>query len=684
MNLMFDKPIEKKQLNLFIFISFFFIFITFVISKGFIKNEELSDKLFLFFCILSIELSYLIFSNKIVNFRIINLKDHLILFIFFALIFAIWNYETIFSYIDIFLFFVFHLFLIIPIITFINSRNIANFSYNSFLLIGFLSLILSGLFYQINYSALNFFLIILVLSLLTLILNFISKKSYKWIDILLSILIFLILIKVFLISSPKDAFHYSWFLGPINSLDSDYSLLNEVASQYGYLNILIIHKLSQLTKIDSSYVLVIFIISLFTIFYFIFFHKIFRIIKVPITILTIFLSFLIFGNIGFYNFSGSMLIPSSSVFRFLPSLLTVIFFSNILDNKNPDNLKRLVPFYLSLFISLIWSFESAFFVIFSLGSFFFISFILNLNSLFKNKSFFSSFYNFKFSLILGLILLFILFFLFKDKDISLFYEHALNTNASLSEEIINNKTTLFFIFLLLLCYLILRDSFIIKKIFVHNILWFALFLSFSAYFLLRSVDSNIFNILPFILFITCSMKTNSNQIEILRKTTLFVVIFFSITSSILSTIINKEIFYKKLLDTNTLILPTFLNKDYKPHPKILDSINNFKDLPLTIISGKTIHNKNVNLQSGGYGLPILPLEHFNILNFTKKQKLFDKFFIKNHKHLILCINKCNFYYSNIDNDIRNKIFLGKNVELKKVIESKTYNKNEVLYLLSKI
>ena len=684
MNLKFDKPIEKKQLNLFILISFFFIFISFVISKGFIKNEELSDKLFLFFCILSIELSYLIFSNKIVNFRIINLKDHLILFIFFALIFAIWNYETISSYIDIFLFFVFHLFLIIPIITFINPRNIANFSYNSFLLIGFLSLILSGLFYQINYSSLNFFLIILVLSLLTLILNFISKKSYKWFDIVISIIIFLILIKVFLISSPKDAFHYSWFLGPINSLDNNYSLLNDVVSQYGYLNILTIHKLSQFTKIDSSYVLVIFIISLFIIFYFIFFHKIFKLIKVPTTILTIFLSFLIFGNIGFYDFSGSMLIPSSSVFRFFPSLLTVIFFSNILDSKNKDNLKGLIPFYLSLCISLIWSFESAFFITFSLGSFFLISFILNLNSLFKNKFFFLLFYNFKFSLILSLLLLFILFLLFKDKDISLFYEHALNTNTSLSEEIINNKTTLFFIFLLLLCYLILRDSFRIKKIFVYNILWFALFVSFSAYFLVRSVDSNIFNILPFILFITCSMKTNSNQIEILRKTTLFVIIFFSITSSIFSALIDKENFYKKLLNSNKLIVPKLLNKDYKPHPKVLDSIKNFKDLPLTLISGKTVHNKNDKLQSGGYGLPILPLEHFNILNLTKKQKLYDKFFIKNNKHLILCINECAFYYSNADNNIRDKIFLGKNVKFKKIIESENDKGKEILYLLFKI
>ena len=114
----------------------------------------------------------------------------------------------------------------------------------------------------------------------------------------------------------------------------------------------------------------------------------------------------------------------------------------------------------------------------------------------------------------------IIYLFFKDKNIFLFYEHALNPKTSLSVEITNNKLTLSFMFLLLLGYLIMRDSFINKKIFYHNILWFALFVSYSAYFLVRSVDNNVLNILPLLLFIICMMKINTKQIEILRKTSL--------------------------------------------------------------------------------------------------------------------------------------------------------------------
>ena len=42
-----------------------------------------------------------------------------------------------------------------------------------------------------------------------------------------------------------------------------------------------------------------------------------------------------------------------------------------------------------------------------------------------------------------------------------------------------------------------------------------------------------------------------------------------------------------------------------------------------MISGKFIHNPNINLPSYGYGLPILPLEQFNILDISIKQKLMD-------------------------------------------------------------
>ena len=679
-----DKVIEEKQINLFFVFSFFFIFLSFVISKGFIKDEEFSDKIFLISSVFFIEIIYLFISNKFINFNIKNFRDHIILFIFFLLIFLIWNSESILSYLDIFLFLTLHLCLVIPLIIFINSRfiyNLEEYKSEYFILIGILSFFISGFFYEINYSSTKESLILLFLSLPILTFNFFLKKWNKWIDILISFIVFLSLIKVFLLSSIKDSFHYSWVLGSVNSLNENHNLLDNVVSQYGYFNILIINKLTQFTNIESSSVLVGFIIFLFIIFYVIFLKKILKLVNLSFFIITIFLSFLIFGNIGYTDFAGSMFIPSSSVFRFLPSLLTILLFSKIL-NFNTNNLYNIILFYFSFIVSLLWSFESAFFVIFSLTSFFAAKFIFDL---FKLKIEFKIFFlKFKFSIILGIFLLITMYLFFKDKNIFLFYEHALNSKSSLSVEIANNKLTLSFMFLLLLGYLILRDSFVNKKIFYHNILWFALFVGYSAYFLVRSVDSNVLNILPFVLFIICSMKISSKKIEILRKTSLYVIIFSLILSSIFSSIKNKEKLVSTLFSSKLLNTPNFLHNNFLPQSEIINSIKKYQDLPLTLISGDTIHNPNINLPSLGYGLPILPLEQFNVLKVDTKQKLMDNFFEINKNHLILCLFECEFSYSNQDSNIYAKIFLGKNIKFKKIIEIKNNNKKEVLYLLYKI
>ena len=348
---------------------------------------------------------------------------------------------------------------------------------------------------------------------------------------------------------------------------------------------------------------------------------------------------------------------------------------------NAKNLINILLFYLSLFISLLWSFESAFFVIFSIGSYLIFFLILNVKKL---NSFQIKNLKNKYMFLFGIFFLFTLIILFKDKNIYLFYEHALNTNTSLAEGIKNNKVTLFYFFLLILSYIILRDSFAVKKIFLFNILWFALFVSYSAYFLNRSVDNNVFNILPFIFFTIVIMKINSNTINNLRKISIKLIIYLTILSSTFSIINNKEKFLQNILNPNLLVVPQFLSNEYRPHPKILEKIRSYKSIPVTLISGKFIHNPNINLPSYGYGLPILPLEQFNILDISIKQKLMDSYFDKNEKHLLLCINDCNFYKSDTDNDIYNKIFIGKNINIIKINEQNTFRGIEYLYSLEKI
>ena len=46
MNSIFIKSVEKKDINIFIGLSFFFIFLSYILTKGFIENEEISDFVF--------------------------------------------------------------------------------------------------------------------------------------------------------------------------------------------------------------------------------------------------------------------------------------------------------------------------------------------------------------------------------------------------------------------------------------------------------------------------------------------------------------------------------------------------------------------------------------------------------------------------------------------------------------
>ena len=685
MHLKLDRIIGESQINKFIVLNFFLFFLSYILSKGFLQNEELSDKIFLVFCVISIEISYLFFSNKLIQDKTKSIIDTIFLLIFFIFTYFIWNSEMIRSYLDTTFFLLFHLILVLPIIILLKNESFLksnNLDVQNLLLISFLSFGFSGILFQISYSTLSGFFILLALSILFILLNILFNKSYRWIDIFFSIIFFLIVSKIFLLSAPKDAFHYSWFLGPINSISENYKLLDNVVSQYGYLNILFINKLSNFTNIDSSKVFIFVIICFFLFFYFLFSLKILKLVKLNHSLITLFLSFLIFGNYGFANLNGAMFIPSSSVFRFLPSLITIILFIDLL-NEDKETISKTIFFYFSFVISLLWSLESLVFVLFPIVSFLLIKYFLNFANII-NFNIKKKIFNFKFFLSLGLIIFLLLIIYFKDKNIYLFYEHAVFAAQTLPKEIINNRMTLTFLFLLLLIYLILRDSLILPKIFFVNIIWFSLFIAYSTYFMIRSVDNNILNILPFILFIICSMKINSKQIEILRKKTLYVIIFFSVISSFYSLIINKNKFYNNLLTLNFYKTPNYLRHNYLPDEVILNKINQYNNLPLTLISGKTLHTPNNYLPSKGYGLPILPLESFNVLRNSTKQKLLDNYFNKANKHLILCINNCIFYFSDEDTEINSKIFLGNNVKFQKIEEIKRNNVNETLYLLSKI
>ena len=75
MDFSLNKHLGVKHFILFILISFYFIYLSYIISKGLIKSEELSDAVFLILSVISIELSYLLLSNDLINYSFKKIFD---------------------------------------------------------------------------------------------------------------------------------------------------------------------------------------------------------------------------------------------------------------------------------------------------------------------------------------------------------------------------------------------------------------------------------------------------------------------------------------------------------------------------------------------------------------------------------------------------------------------------------
>ena len=258
----FNYKIDIRQIPIFLSLYLFSITFIYILIDGFINNEELFDFIFLTIAFIFIEILFFIFFKKIFNWNTENKKNNFFLIIISIFFYLIWSQNILYSYVDLILYISFLLISSFAIKFIVNKYKYANFDNNEinfFYLIFIFSIFLSALLYEINFSNINKLLLYSSSFLLSSLLVIFFKKIKKSIDIFFSIIFFLIFFKVFLISSEKDAFHYAWYLGPVNSL-FNYELYKEVVSQYGFLNILAIFKLTKFTNISSSVAIVIFII----------------------------------------------------------------------------------------------------------------------------------------------------------------------------------------------------------------------------------------------------------------------------------------------------------------------------------------------------------------------------------------------------------------------------------------
>jgi len=193
-NLKFNR-LDLEQINIFFIFSIFLITLSYFCLKAFFGSGEFTDILFVIFMPIICEASTLLFLlNKHENF-FKKKSDSIIFILSFIIIFLLWDYNS-YIYTKLFSFGFFNLLTLLFFI-FLNKIN-----HKYEILIAFIFLtIFNGLFYEIDYlSTKNLFLILLVYSIYFASFKF-SFRINKAINIILSLLFFFILLKVFILSS---------------------------------------------------------------------------------------------------------------------------------------------------------------------------------------------------------------------------------------------------------------------------------------------------------------------------------------------------------------------------------------------------------------------------------------------------------------------------------------------------
>jgi len=267
---------------------------------------------------------------------------------------------------------------------------------------------------------------------------------------------------------------------------------------------------------------------------------------------------------------------------------------------------------------------------------------------------------------------------FYQKDIKFFYEYAINfLDSSASVSFNFDKFELLFFIITSISFFFWRTSLNVDiKILFKNTNLFLLILLYSTIFLSRSHPNNLFTLLPFLIFLICNYEVEYKK---LMKFFLFSIIYFSLVSTFFSITKNYSKFNLNLQSKNFFQIPIYNEVFFSD--KFLEIFKKNPSIPVTIYTGKTIHIAKNNLKSSGFGLPILPLEQFNVLDYNRKIEIYNKIFNKENKQLIACVSKCHFYESEKDRKTWEDIFMPSNYKIIKITNDFYNSKEHTLYLV---
>jgi hypothetical protein len=458
-------------------------------------------------------------------------------------------------------------------------------------------------------------------------------KVLQWI---IAIVIVGATIKAQLLLAWKCPWHWSHYLAPLSAYREGGILLWDTPSQYGFLNIIVASVVASLISLPPVEALG----WLFTAFSVVAVVICIRIFYKYLSLCPIlsagFASCLICAIPGISNdLSGPIAYPSVSAYRFLPSFLAV--YSSWRASQSRSKSTLMAAGILGA-IACLWSGESLAYTILPLGFFVLIKaltdrdilFVLQppcislLLTAFASMAFLVG-YSLKFGIVVEPMAMF---------EYSLAYANA---NSAVLVDF-TNSWTVYFVFSLALCYFLFRKATLRSGgSRAGGALFFGFMLCVSTYFIAKSDESNVLNLMPWgILAIAMAgaMSTNSETRQLARGAvfvvSLLTIQYFSMPDKARA----RGQFLARLSAPSRLVLPDL--------PEVPDTLQRYigerwPGYGVTVLDNEFATSKPLKISgTTGYRLSISTEQHFNeVPSLERRRTYVHRIIERNPKSLVI-------------------------------------------------
>jgi hypothetical protein len=436
--------------------------------------------------------------------------------------------------------------------------------------------------------------------------------------------------------APKDPHHWSYYLGPVQSVTQGGSLLWDTPSQYGFLNVYTAASLSRLFNFEASLSLGILIFILQVLgcvagFY------VFRFrLGFSTFISALFVAVIQLGIPGADDFfRGPVAFPSHSAFRFAPAFLGLLCFDGALHKRSRISGCSAV---FAIAASCLWSAESALYTTAPIVCYLFLSVVRDCRL--------SSIVTRGFSILLiaflcaagGLALYGLM--LSGKIDLNSFFEYALAYSSSVGTLTMKPDvwTGIFFV-IPAVAYFFARHQFRGKEFTsIQGVIFVGYVFCTATYFVARSHYSNVQTILPWWMVGIAAIRLHGNaKLRAAQRAGVFIVCAISFGYLVsLNFGVNRGVLAKRQVFESMPVLPVFEPVPAEVGQAAHAAVGSDK---FTVINDWALYRVSPELGGVDNTLPIGPLRHLLLLPEGRRREYAGRMLERVPSSFLLLRNK---------------------------------------------